>query len=182
MEGRRGFFCRRDGPGAGHLVIRRQQRAPDGSLHTRIKLDTRLKLGTRAGGNAFNSPEPKLRALEKTRCTYRPKKPPGTVARCIEVSQVHRVFSDAPSFLRCIEVAQVHRSFNGVSKATRMVGAVGLRVRHSRPRFASGPTGPRALRWKTPSRFLSSAPLWVRVRTAGPDAKTAPSPEPLLAW
>ena len=104
MEGRRGLICRRDGSGAGHLVIRRQRRAPDGSFHTRLKLDTR------AGGDALNSPEPKLRALEKTRCTYRPKKPPGTVARRIEVSQVHRVFSGAPSLLRCTEVSQVHRS------------------------------------------------------------------------
>ncbi len=176
MEGRRGLICRRDGSGAGHLVIRRQRRAPDGSFHTRLKLDTR------AGGDALNSPEPKLRALEKTRCTYRPKKPPGTVARCTEVSQAHRSFSGAPKFLRRTEVSQVHRSFNGVSKATRMAGAVGPRVRHSRPRFASGPTGPRALRWKTPSCFLSSAPSWVRVRTAGPDAKITPSPEPSLAW
>ena len=103
MEGRRGLICRRDGSGAGHLVIRCQQRAPDGSFHTRLKLDTR------AGGDALNSPEPKLRALEKTRCTYRPKKPPGTVARCTEVSQAHRSFSGAPKFLRCIEVSMAYR-------------------------------------------------------------------------
>ena len=109
MEGRRGLICRRDGSGAGHLVIRCQQRAPDGSFHTRLKLDTR------AGGDALNSPEPKLRALEKLGAPIdqksRPARSPGAskFLRCTEFSQVHRSFSGASELPKCTEVSMAYR-------------------------------------------------------------------------
>ena len=155
MEGRRGFICRRDGSGAGHLVIRCQQRAPDGSFLTRLKLDTR------AGGNAFNSPEPKLRALEKTRCTYRPKKPPGTVARCIEVSQVHRSCPSALKFQWRIE-GHSHGRGGGTPRAAQP------------PAIRFGPYGPSRATLENAFAFPQLRALAGSSPGSGPGRKNGP--------
>ena len=155
MEGRRGLICRRDGSGAGHLVIRCQQRAPDGNFHTRLKLDTR------AGGNAFNSPEPKLRALEKTRCTYRPKKPPGTVARCIEVSQVHRSCPSALKFQWRIE-GHSHGRGGGTPRAAQP------------PAIRFGPYGPSRATLENAFAFPQLRALAGSSPGSGPGRKNGP--------
>ena len=99
--------------------------------------------------------------------------------------QVHRSVSGAPNYLRCTEVSQVHRSFNGVSKATRMVGAVGLEPTIPKaedfksPAYANSATPPCASKCTTPRRRRArTEPL--RESAEPPRMRTARSTEQQL--
>lgn len=74
----------------------------------------------------------KLDALGKLRCTWRPLSAEKTVARCIEVREVHGGFRNAPKLNACTEAQCLHRRFVGQDLAVEVRWHPFIRLRYGK--------------------------------------------------